>query len=219
MNEQEMIDIWQSFDQKLQSVLEVNRKNAIEITRLKVSSNLGSAKPIKWFAILVGLGWCLILGAVFSISLLHQPPHFIFISFMMLLLAINVIGVGMYIYHLFLIGRIDHAENVAAAQRDLAKLQTSTLTVTRILILQIPFYASLHLFLTTEVNVIYWVVNLLIIGGFIAGTLWLFFKIDPANRHERWFQLLFNDPEWNSVVKSIEMLDQIDELEYSQPAN
>lgn len=213
MNEQELLNAWESYDAKLESALAVNRVNTVEITHLKVASHLVSMKPIKWFTIVVGIVWCFVLGGVFSLSLLHSPPHVPFIVFMAALLAINVIAVGMYVFHLVLIDRVDRSAGIVESQRTLARLQASTLKVTSILMLSIPFYASLHLFIPNDAGAVYWVINLVVVAAFTALSLWLFFKIDYKNRNERWFQFLFNDKEWNGVIKSAELLEQIQEYE------
>jgi len=213
MNEQDLLDRWKDYDAKLSAAVSLNRENTIEITRLKVASRLSSMKPIKWMAVALGIAWCAFLSGIFMLSLLHTPSHLPFIFFMTGLLAINVTGVGMYIYHLVLIDRIENSDAIIPVQRELAKLKASTLTVTRVLILQIPFYASLHIFLATDAGTLYWVINGLIVVGFLGLTIWLFFKINEKNKNERWFRFLFGDREWSGVIRSIEMLDQIEDFE------
>lgn len=213
MNDDELRNIWKSYESRLENSLKVNRANAIEITRLKVSSELANMKPIKWFAIGCGIVWCVILFSVFGMSLLHRPLVWSFVLFMGLLALINAIAVGTYVYHLVLIERIDCSEEVVTAQRELAKLKFSTINVTKILILQIPFYFSLHLFLGTGAGWLFWTINLPILAASIVLTVWLFSKIDYRNREQRWFRFLFEDREWNGVTRSMELLEQIEELE------
>src|SRR5690349_15354113 len=57
MEDTEIINLWRSYGQKLEESLELNRKNAEEITRLKVRSFLASMKPLKIFTIVVGIIW------------------------------------------------------------------------------------------------------------------------------------------------------------------
>lgn len=213
MNDQELLNIWKSYDSKLEQALLVNQENTVEITRLKVQSQLASMKPVKWLAIVLGVAWCCFLGSIFSLGLLHRPMHLPFVAFMAGMLGINALGVGMYIYHLVLIERVNNSDNILSAQRTLALLRSSTLTATRVLILSAPFYAGMHLFLVNDPGVLFWVINGLIISAFVVGTLWLFIKIDYKNRNERWFQILFDDREWNGVIRSIEMLEQIEVFE------
>lgn len=213
MIENELKKIWKGYENQLENVLSVNQANTIEITKLKVSSQLSRLKPIKWFTIGCGMVWGVLLLSIFALSLLHRPLHLPFVLFMGALAVINAIGVGTYIYHLVLIDQIDNSHEVVAAQRDLAKLKVSTLNVTRLLILQIPFYVSLHLFLAGDAGWLFWVINIPIVVASVALTFWLFLKIDYQNRDQRWFKFLFDDHEWNGVTRSIELLEEIEELE------
>ncbi len=213
MNDQEMIDIWKNYDAKLVGALAVNQANTVEITRLKVSSQLSAMKPIKWFAIVVGIAWCAFLFSILGASVLHESLYIPFTVFIGGLALINAIGVGTYIYHLVLIDRIEQDEEIISSLRQLANLKTSTLNVTRILILQMPFYFALHLFIANDAGTFFWVINGLIIAAITCFTLWLFVSIDVKNRNKGWFKLLFNDREWNGVTRSIELLEQIEEFE------
>ena len=213
MNEDKLKNTWKSYQSQLESALAVNRSNTIEITKLKVSSQLATVKPYKWFAIACGIVWCAILFLIFGMSLLHRPLYLPFLLFMGGLALINAIGVGIYIHHLVLIEKIDSSEDVVSAQRDLARLKKSTLNVTRILILSIPFYVSLHLFLVQDPGWLFWAINFAIVAVSIVFTVWLFVKIDERNRDEKWFRFLFGDREWSGVTRSIDLLQQIEELE------
>jgi hypothetical protein len=57
MEETELINLWKSYDKKLEESLSLNRKNAEEITKMKVQSFLISMKPLKIFTLLVGIVW------------------------------------------------------------------------------------------------------------------------------------------------------------------
>ena len=213
MNEQEILETWSSYQSQLDAALAVNRENAIEITKLKVSSQLRSMKPIKWFTIGCGVVWCAVLIFVFVLSLIHSPPFIPFVLFMFVLTGINVISVCIYIYHLILIDRIDNSASVVSAQKDLANLKSSTLNVTRILLLPIPLYASAHLFIAKDPGVLFWVVNGIITAGFVAVTIWLLTKVSVKNCDQKWFKFLFDDREWHGVTKAIDMLKQVEEFE------
>ena len=213
MDDFELVNLWKSYDGKLTEALSVNRRNTLALTRLKIKSQLSEIKPMKWFAIVVGIIWCFFLSGILGLSLLHQPPHLPFIFYMAGLFLINTIGVGTYIYHLVLIRKVQHSEDVVSVQTDLNNLKLSTLSVTRILILQSPFYFALHFFWATNAGATFWIVNVFILSVAVAATLWLFMNIHEGNRDAPWFQFLFGDREWSSVTRSIELLEQIRSLE------
>lgn len=57
MEDREIINSWISYNKKLEESLQLNRKNAEDITKIKIGSLLGSMKPIKVFTILTGIIW------------------------------------------------------------------------------------------------------------------------------------------------------------------
>ena len=44
---------------------------------------------------------------------------------------------------------------------------------------------------------------------FIA--IWLFVNIKYENRNKKWFQLIFSGKEWIPLMKSMELLEQVDD--------
>ena len=57
MQDTELINLWKSYDKKLEENLLFNKKNAEQITELKVQSLLASMRPTKIFTIIIGLVW------------------------------------------------------------------------------------------------------------------------------------------------------------------
>ena len=57
MEDIEIINLWKSYDKKLEENLQFNKKNAEDITKIKVQSFLSSMKPMKIFIILAGIVW------------------------------------------------------------------------------------------------------------------------------------------------------------------
>jgi hypothetical protein len=54
MEDMELINLWKSYGKTLEESLSLNRKNAEDITRMKVKSLLSSMRPVKVFAVVVG---------------------------------------------------------------------------------------------------------------------------------------------------------------------
>ncbi|WP_315823182.1 sigma-70 family RNA polymerase sigma factor [Paraflavitalea speifideaquila] len=61
MEDVEIMNLWKSYDKRLQESLVLNRKNTEEITRMKVQSFLYSMRPIKVFTVLVGIAWVVLI--------------------------------------------------------------------------------------------------------------------------------------------------------------
>ncbi|MES2454619.1 MAG: hypothetical protein V4594_03725 [Bacteroidota bacterium] len=215
MEDLELMNLWKSYDQKLEQNLSYNRSNATEITKMKVSSLLSSMKPLKIFTILVGLVWVgygsIILINLFLFAFSSVSKFFLFSAGLQVLLT--GIALVIYLYQLVLIHQVDLDQPVLQTQRQFASLKSSTLLATRILFLQLPlwttFYWSEQMFINT--NIILLLVQGLITLSFTVAAIWLFVNIRYENRNKKWFRFLFEGKEWTPVLKSMEMLSQIEE--------
>ena len=66
MDELEIKKLWQTTNDKLEKSFVIDKKNTEEIARVKIYSILGSMKPIKVFALFVGILWVGIGGIALS---------------------------------------------------------------------------------------------------------------------------------------------------------
>jgi hypothetical protein len=213
MNELDLKMLWQQSQQKIEALVQVNRKAEEDITRLKVNSLLGTMKPVKIFAIVAGLLWVMVVGGFIADRFINHfsatSPFLLFAGSVQVILT--AVAVGMYIYQLYLIRTIDFAEPVLVIQERLSTLITSTLNVTRILFLQMPlwnmFFWNNGMF--KQANWAWWILNIVLIICFTILAIWLFVNIRIENKDKRWFKWLFNGPEWKPVMESMEMLKQI----------
>lgn len=214
MEDLEIKALWQIANQKIEKSFSINKQQMEEITHLKVQSIISSMKPIKIFTILIGLIWTGILGTV-VINLFIFAYHkvnlfFLFsVAFQVTLTAIALI---VYIHQLITIYRIDITESILKTQEKLATLKTSTLLVARILLLQLPvwttFYWNQGMF--ENGNWFLWLIQGTITLSFTYVAVWLFFNIKFENKNKKWFRLIFNGKEWSPLMKSMELLEQIE---------
>lgn len=211
MDDVEILNLWKSYDKRLQESLVLSRKNTEEITRMKVQSFLASMRPRKQFTLLVGIVW------VALIDLLIVKGFFIASPFFLISMGIQVlltkVAIVVYLYQLILLRQTDISEPVLATQERIARLQSSTLWVTRLLFLQTPvwttFFLSEKMFMTSNVWLI--LLPVVITAIFTYAAVWLFLNIKYENRHKKWFRLIFSGKEWDPMLKSLELLDQIGE--------
>ena len=211
MEDIEIINLWKSYDKKLNENLLLNRKNAEEITKIKAQSLLSSMKPLKIFTILVGIIWVGFVD-VLIISLFHIAGPFFLISAGILVL-LNKLAIGIYLYQLIIIHQVDISEPILATQEKIASLKSTTLWVARILFLQLPLWTTFYLNVSIfqGENIAYLFVNGVVTLLFTYISIWLFVNIKYENRDKRWFKLIFNGKEWTPVINSMELLIQIDE--------
>ncbi len=211
MEENQLFALWESYDRKLSENLILNRQNAQDITKIKVKSLLSGMQPLKIFAILTGIIWVLLLDVVvFNIWPAASPIFLIAIGIHILL---TKLAIGIYIYQLVLINLVDINEPILSTQEKIAKLKSSTLWITRLLFLQLPawtvFYWSKEMF--QNINALQISIHVSVALGMTFLAIWLYRNITVENRDKRWFRLLLGGVEWDPIMKSIDLLQQIDE--------
>lgn len=217
MQETELLDLWKTYDSKLEETLQLNRKNAAAITKIQVQTLLGSMKPVKIFTLLFGICWVAGLGYVLTNLFLYRysSTSLFFLYSLALQVIITAVAIVVYVYQLSLLYKADLEQPVLLIQQKLAKLKASTLWVTRILFLQAPLWTTFYLSERFFENIaIGWLIFQCMITLFFTGaSLWLFFNIKATNAHKKWFRLLFSGKEWEPLMKSVELLAQVKEYE------
>lgn len=209
MEDIEIINLWKSYDKKLEENLQFNRKNAEDITKIKTRSLLASMTPLKIFTIVCGILWVGFIDMLIY-HLFHVASSFFLISAIILTL-LNKLAIGIYLYQLILIHQVDINEPVLVTQEKLSRLKSSTLWVTRILFLQFPVWTTFYLneSMLRNGNIWLYAIQIIITASFTYLAVWLFFNIKYENRDKKWFRLIFNGKEWYPVIKSMELLNQI----------
>ena len=217
MNENELKLLWQSATEKLESSLQVNKKNTDDITRLKAQNVLSSMKPIKIFTLVVGILWVIGLGIVlFNLFVnAYDKVSLFFLYSATTQVLLTAISVAVYVYQLVLINEIDFSGSVLTIQEKVSRLKISTLNVTRLLFLQLPvwttFYWNEKMFVAE--NWLLWILQGIVTFSFTCVALWLFFNIKYENRNKKWFQLIFRGKEWQPILQSMDLLNQIEQYQ------
>ena len=222
MMELELKNILSNYDKKLNESLVLNTKLSAEITRMKVYSFLDSMKPLKIFTLIVGIIWTAFLTLTVSSILIFTPniselimaqPFFLISLFLYTIL--HIIAIAIYIYQMVIIQQVDLSEPVLGIQNKISKLKYSTLWVTRILMLQLPlwtiFWWSDTMF--REGNSLSLIFQIIVALVFFFASIWLFLNIKYENREKKWFQLIFRGKEWTPLQKSMELMNQLEEIE------
>ena len=211
MNDIELDKLWKNHDEKLDKLLSVNHAMMEEITKIKAGSMLDKAKPAKYLGIIIGIPYILFLDAL-CIAGWISGGFFFSISVGAIAICTKI-ALGTYIYHLILMHQVSNADTIFEMQEKLARIKTSTIQVLRIVLLQLPFWTTWYL--STDMiknpDLLYWIVNIMIIGLFTYFTIWLFRNIKIENIDKKWIKWLFSDAEWNSVIKAKDLLDQIED--------
>lgn len=215
MNEIELKQLWQASNERLEKSMELISRQAEDITHLKVQNFMSSMKPVKIFTIVAGILWVGIVGKII-VSLMIAAPSEVSMFFIVSATAqvcLTAMALIIYVYQLITIWRIDISQPLLVTQERLAELRASTLWVTRILFLQLPFWTTFYWNESMMANgsLLLWIVQLLITVLFTYVAAWLFLNINYSNKDKRWFRLLFNGREWDPIIRSMDLLEQIDE--------
>ena len=211
MEELEIKKLWTMYDKRLNENLVFNTRNAEQITHLKIQSVLSSMKPLKFTGIILGILWVLFVGNLI-LKGIYTASYFFLVSAGLQVL-VSILAIGVYVYQLYLINDIDITGSVLITQEKIARIRASTLLIVRLIFLVIPvfttFYWTSDMF--TKENTLLWVVQSAVTMSFIFTGIWLFIHINYENRDKKWFKLLFSSREWNPIIKSVELLDEIKE--------
>lgn len=215
MNELELKQLWQSTNEKLEENFVIHKKNTEDLTQVKVQSLLGSMKPTKIFALLVGFLWVGIggyaLSSIYLNSFAEANKFFLFSASIQV--GLTAIALYVYVYQLIRIYQVDITDPIIKTQEILSNLKMSTLWVSRILFLQLPVWTTFwwNETMLTNWTLFQWILPVTVTALFTYASIWLFMNIKYENRNKKWFQLLFNGKEWTPLMKSIELLEQVEE--------
>jgi hypothetical protein len=213
MNENEIKLLWQSTNAKLESSIAINKKNMEDITKMKAQNFLASMKPIKLFTLIAGILWAIPLSFFIVNLFIHayDKVSLFFLYSALIQVSITTIAVAMYIHQIILINKIDFSEPVLNIQENLSQLKISTLNIARILFLQLPvwttFYLSKSLF--TNGNLFLLALQSIVTLAFLFIAIWLFINIKYENRNKKWFQLIFTGKEWQPLLQSMALINDL----------
>jgi hypothetical protein len=215
MNDTDLKYLWQTGNDEI-ALSQTSDKTSLEnLTKRNVSHFLSSMKPIKIFTLFVGMLWVFGIGYVLIKLTLYAyeqvSPYFLYSAYFQLMLT--ALAVILYIFQLSTLYRIDFDKPVIILQKTLINLKISTLNITRILMLQLPFWTT---FYWNEGMFKNGTLALFIIQGTVTVSftylaIWLYFNLTFENANKWWFKLLLNGKEWEPLMTSIEILNDMEE--------
>lgn len=217
MEHSEIINLWKTYDDKLEKVLAINKQNTEELLRLKAKNLISEMRPYKSFTLIVGLVWVIIGVTIVSnlfVNAFDKISWFFLISAGLQLLF-TAIAIGIYIYQLIMINQINITESVVETQKKLSYLKGTTLWVTKILFLQLPLWTTFYLSssMLMSGDIAYILINGIVTAVFTFAAIWLFININYQNKDKKWFKLIFDGKEWTPIMESIEFYKEIEGYE------
>ena len=212
MNEQDIKQIWNTYNEQLNQSLSINRELLSDVKKMKVISVLSSIKPNRIFAVTIGILWVLMID--FFVVMTFLGGHYFFSASAFIHAIVTKIAIGVSIYHLILISEMKESDSVIEVQKKLSNFKMTTLTGVRLGLLQLPVFTTFYLSASTIAsgNIPYIIINLIIISVFTYFGIWCFRNFKVENSHKRWFKFFIEDGEWESLAKAEDLLKQISEL-------
>ena len=211
----ELQNIWNSYDRKIQSVLDLNKEIAINLSKQKLDKQISRLYRPKWTAIIIGAPYTLLLIAI-TILATTAEAYFVAIGFGAIFL-IMAIMLGNYFYQLYLISEIRNSEEVLSTQELLSDLRISSFNCVNFAVFQLPFWSICWISLEALKNspLLYGGINLLVFIFLTYISYWLFQQLSYKNQDSKIRDFFLSGSEWEPILKSTEILEQIKEYEQS----
>jgi len=208
--------MWAAYDKKLEKSLALNHRLVTEIQTQKARTALRPLKAIKIVAVILGIIWSLFLSVLVVLAIAYMTPYSLFfILSAMAVIVITVTAIVVYIRQVALIQQIDNDSNVLDTQKKLVRLQLSTISIVRILMLSAPFYTTFYfnkgMFENGTIGL--WVFQLTITFLFSALAIWFYQHARIENADKRWFKIIFGSSEWTALTKAQHFLQEIEAYE------
>lgn len=219
MEDIEIKNIWQSYDKKIEEARLLNLQSwalnlrCFETIQIqKAQSKLSSLSRFKIFAVALGIGWVLFLGVLVYGNHFENIYFGISVSIIMLF---SIFAIAVYIKHIILIKQIDYSESITNTQKNLARLQLSTINSTRIVWMQLPFYTTWFWSSKwiTDTGINFWLTAFPVTLLFFLLAIFLYKNITIENMNKKWVTaLMMAGPEYKSVLKAKEFISEIEEF-------
>lgn len=211
MEDQELLNMWKSYERKLDEVLEINRNMVIEATKGRLQKTIGKLRRPKSMAILIGIPYTLLLYAIAGVAL-KAGGVFQSIGFGAIGLITTVVIV-LYAYHLYLVGQITGEDDIQYVQKRLSRLRLSSFNCLRLAIVQLPFWVLCWISLDAVIEspLVYGGVNLLVLLLFTYLAYWLFQQLGPQKPPSRVKEFFLSGSEWEPLTKSFQILEQLED--------
>jgi hypothetical protein len=221
MQDDYLMKIWQANDSQIDHFLEIDESAFEKLQHKKAKSQLNKLIVPKLTGILLGLGWIAFMMLLISLSMRYSPASsgkIFFIGSLGVIAVTTAVAVFLYVRDLYAIRQIGNDDSVVAIQQKLAGLQCSVINSVRIMWLQLPFYTTWYLNydMLLHGSVLFRIVQLLVTGGAVWLSVWLFRNIRYENRHKKRVWGFMRGYGFSSVSRAIAYMNEIEHFK-AQP--
>ncbi len=211
MDNNDIKNIWQAYDKKLEKSLVINQKIIRELQSQKAKSQINSFVWGHALVMVFGILWVLFLAFL----VYHSLDKIYFAISASCILLFNVFAVALYAYHISIITSIDIAESIIETQRKIVKVNTSFNNVGRVLLLQTPFYCTFWYTqeMVNSAGPLFWGIQLAVVTFFTAGSIYLYKKLDPKSGSNKLQKLSNKTFGSQKLTLAVAFLNEIEEFE------
>lgn len=211
MEDQELLNIWRSYDRKLDVVLSLNKMIIENMTKDKVNKTIGSVRRPKRTMLMIGVPYTIVLYLV-TFMAIAAGGLFVAIGFGAISLIMTGIVVG-YFYHLNILNQINRSQQIVDVQEKISRLKISTFNITRLALVQLPFWSICWMSLDALKSspLIYGGVNLVVFLGLAYLAFWLYKSLDIQNSDSKVGRFFLSGNEWEPIIRASNILDQLAE--------
>lgn len=207
----EFIQLWKTYDAKLEHSLQLNLRLLKEVQTQKTRSVLRTLTAGRVIGIVLGVLYEIIL-CVACWVVRSQPVMAISIG---VFIVVTGIAMGAYWWELVLIARIGYAENIVDTQEKLADIQSSMIRTLRISWIQLPFWATF--FVSNELirkgGPLFWAVEIPAVLAFTVAAIVLYRNLTPeVMERKKWVRKLLQGTGWRSITRAIGFMREIREF-------
>lgn len=210
MNELELKNIWKSYDQKLERLLQINYQQLKTIQSQKAESRIRSFIRGHLFVMLLGVAWIGFLAFL----VYHTLDNIYFTASVGTIIVFNVFAVLAYLKHIVILLKVDVAGSITETQRQLVRVNTSYINVGRILLLQVPFYCVwwYNDDLIQNAGPLFWSIQVVVVTALTAFAIYLFVRLSPKNRSGSLAKRVDNAFGAAKLQSAVAFLDEIEEF-------
>lgn len=204
-----LLELWKTQDQKLEKSLQLNMYLIGTLQKDRAKNKLDKLARFKQVALVLGIAWGIFLGVVI------YGNGFRNIYFEISVIAIflfNLYACIAYARQIILIRKLDYSDTIVSTQKKLSGLQVSTINITRVLMLQLPFYTTWfyrHDLVLHDRH--FQLVSFTATFIFLLTGIWLYRNITVENMKTKWLRTFMNiGPEYKSITEAKAFLTEIE---------
>lgn len=216
MELQELKNIWQAYDTKLEKSMKLNLHCFELLQSHKVRSKLRSLLILRIIEIIMHLFVLRWLGN-FLYTHFFEWQFAVAAALLMLFFMIAAINC---IKQVVLIKQIDYSENITDIQTKLNSLHAHVVDYIRLTFLVLPTYMAYPIvafkalgnFDITQINHKWWMAQLIFSALMIPASIWLYRQVSYKNMHKKWVSFILKNSVGKSVTDAMAFTKEIDEF-------